>query len=224
MLLQRKRDEKNFTVRYYRCAERLCHTFHRKQAFLRGITIGWDLAWFHYAYNDVFARLRLVISRRFRLVSNLWCGLRVRGLAQRARTTANGRDTALQFATRTPWIPSPGKTRQKSRYLREVDEKYLLIATSLSTSRSHQPNFINVRRKPRRSRLAYDLFRRSAKCFHVAKARRRTSWYSTMSRTEDAVRDAPFAAEASFPCVALSTFSSAEIVARTRTTKWRAPM
>lgn len=56
--------------RYCRCVELLCCTFHRKQAFLRGVTIEWDLARFHYAHNDVFARLRLVISRRFRLVES----------------------------------------------------------------------------------------------------------------------------------------------------------
>lgn len=87
----------------------LYRTFHRRQAFLRGVTIGWDLAWFHYARNNVFSRLRLVISWRFRLVGSTTRT----GIAQRTRTTGNGDDTALQFATRTPRISSSGKTRQK---------------------------------------------------------------------------------------------------------------
>lgn len=68
----------------------LYRTFHREQAFLRGVTIGWDLAWFHYARNNVFSRLRLVISWRvFRLVGSTTEILRT-GLAQRTRTTGNG--------------------------------------------------------------------------------------------------------------------------------------
>lgn len=70
------------------------------------------MAWFHYARNNVFSRLRLVISRRFRLVGSTTKIPRT-GLAQRTRTTGNGDDTALQFATRTPRISSSGKTRQK---------------------------------------------------------------------------------------------------------------
>lgn len=91
----------------------LYRTFHRGQAFLRGVTIGRDLAWFHYARNNVFSRLRLVISWRFRLVESTTRNPHT-GLAQRTRTTGNGDDTALQFATRTPRISSSGKTSDRS--------------------------------------------------------------------------------------------------------------
>jgi len=86
--------------------------------------------------NDVFARLRLVISQRFRLVGSttrtlslplslsLSLSLFLSSSSLVGGTCAtdsnNGHDIALQFATGTPRISSPGKTRQK--FLPENDE------------------------------------------------------------------------------------------------------
>jgi len=128
----------------------LYRTFHRRQAFLRGVTIGRDLAWFHYARNNVFSRLRLVISWRFRLLGSTTRIARTK-LAQRARTTGNGGDTALQFATQTPRISSSGKTRQKFPSSPWGDDNEISINSPpplrFLTPCSHRSNFINACRK-----------------------------------------------------------------------------
>lgn len=170
-----------------------------------------------HARNDVFARLRLVISRRFRLVGSTTRILPhplSAGLAQRTRTTGyNGHDIALQFAIRTPRIFSPGKTRQK---FSSRTTRYLLIAL---TSRSHRLNFINARRKPRRVR---GLFRRSAKCFALRELRNETlnvmARYNVRSGRRCQRRLVRGRGLISVH-IALSTFSNAKTVTRTRTSK-----
>lgn len=62
-------------------------------------------------------------------------------------------------------------TRKDATEVSPERARYLLIASSLPTTRSQRPNFINARRKPPRSRDAVDLFRRLAKCVPRARAR-----------------------------------------------------
>lgn len=109
----------------------LYRTFQRGQAFLRGVTIGWDLAWFHYVRNNVFSRLRLVISRRFRRRRIYDEALSRTGLARRTRN--NGQRW---------WYHSPICDSNSSNLLIRKGT----TEVSLSNSPSSTPPFADAKR------------------------------------------------------------------------------
>jgi len=146
----------------------------------------------------VFSRLRLVISWRFRLIGSMKRISRTR-LAQWTRTTGNDDDIALQFATRTPRISSSGKTRQKFPFFLSEDDDEISINSrpSLDTMFSSAELY---KRTPETSSLTTLTTCLDVKC---SVFRHRTLRRSTMSEAEDAVRNASFMVEASFPCASL---------------------